>query len=53
MKNGQESSGMKLIVKGIVIVVVLGFVGLAGFAYLGDLSPAQSLVTKPVVLDGQ
>lgn len=44
---------MRLIVKGIAIVVVLGLVGLIGFAYLGDLSPAQNLVTKPVVLDGQ
>ena len=50
---GQESNKMKLIVKGIAILVVLGLIGLVGFAYLGDLSPKQSVVTKPVVLDGQ
>lgn len=42
---------MKLIVKGIAILVILGAIGLTGFAYLGDLSPKQTDVTKPVVLD--
>ena len=50
---GHESGVMKLIGKGIVILVVLGLIGLAGFAYLGDLSPVQTSVSKPVVLDGQ
>ncbi len=53
MGLGQESSGMWLIVKSIAILVVLGVIGLIGFAYLGDLSPELGLVTKPVVLDGQ
>lgn len=43
---------MKLIVKGIAILVILGTIGLTGFAYLGDLSPTQIEVKKPVVLDG-
>lgn len=47
----QESDMMKLIVKGIAILVVLAALGLTGFAYLGDLSPNQTEVTKPVVLD--
>jgi len=51
--RGQESESMKLIVKAIVILVVLGMIGLTGFAYLGDLSPDQAVITKPVVLDGQ
>lgn len=42
---------MRLIVKGIAILVVLAALGLTGFAYLGDLSPNQTEVTKPVVLD--
>ena len=53
MGFGQESDSMKLIVKGIAILVVLGMIGLVGFAYLGDLSPNQKVITKPVVLDGQ
>ena len=53
MRNGQESSSMKLIVKAVFVLVILGFVGLVGFAYLGDLSPKQAPVSKPVVLDGQ
>lgn len=44
---------MKLIAKGIVLLVLLGLIGLTGYAYLADLSPEQSVVTKPVVLDGQ
>ena len=51
--RGQESGRMKFIVKAIAILVVLGMIGLTGFAYLGDLSPDQSVITKPVVLDGQ
>jgi hypothetical protein len=50
---GQEGDGMTFIFKGVALLVVLGFVGLAGFAYLGDLSPQQQIVTKPVILDGQ
>ncbi len=44
---------MKLVFKGLVILVIFGLIGLSGFAYLGDLSPEQTIVTKPVVLDGQ
>ena len=29
----------------------LGFIGLAGYAYLGDLTPAQAPVTHPVTLN--
>ncbi|WP_198144845.1 hypothetical protein [Pseudorhodobacter aquimaris] len=43
---------MKLFIfKAVLILLVFGFLGLAGFAYLGDLSPSQETVTKPVVLD--
>jgi hypothetical protein len=31
--------------------VIFGFIGLTGYAYLGDLTPEQGDVTKPVVLD--
>ena len=53
MRFGQESNGLKLIVKGMAILLVLAGIGLVGFAYLGDLSPQQTVITKPVVLDGQ
>ncbi|MFT7060194.1 MAG: hypothetical protein ACJASV_002711 [Pseudorhodobacter sp.] len=43
---------MKLILKGVVVLTILGLIGLTGFAYLADLSPVQNEVTKPVVLDG-
>lgn len=42
---------MGRLVKVVLALVVLGFIGLAGYAYLGDLSPAQSTITQPVVLD--
>jgi hypothetical protein len=31
--------------------VLVGFIALVGFAYLGDLQPVQSQVTQPVTLD--
>lgn len=35
----------------IFIFAILGFVGLVGYAYLGDLAPEQVEVTQPVTLD--
>ena len=43
---------MGRIVKLLLLLAAVGFVGLVGFAYLGDLSPVQQPVTKPVTLDG-
>lgn len=42
---------MGRILKALVLLVILGFIGLTVFAYLGDLTPGQQDVTKPVVLD--
>jgi hypothetical protein len=42
---------MGRIIKAIVVLVIFGFIGLTGYAYLGDLAPAQEEVKKPVVLD--
>lgn len=39
------------IIKVVFAVAVLAFIGLAGYAYLGNLDPAQSEVKKPVVLN--
>jgi hypothetical protein len=44
---------MGRIIKAVLVLAVLGFIGLTGYAYLADLTPAQARVTKPVVLDGQ
>ncbi len=40
------------LLKIIIVVALLAFVGLAGFAYLGDLTPDQTETTVPVVIDG-
>lgn len=42
---------MGRIIKLVVILVIFGFIGLTGFAYLGDLTPPQAEVKKPVVLN--
>ncbi|MGB8812388.1 MAG: hypothetical protein WCC57_04320 [Paracoccaceae bacterium] len=42
---------MGRIIKALVVLAVLGFVGLTGYAYLGDLTPVQSEVKQPVTLD--
>jgi hypothetical protein len=39
------------LVKVVLVLVMLGFIGLSGYAYLGDLSPVQQPVTQPVTLD--
>jgi hypothetical protein len=44
---------MGRIIKAVLVLAVLGFLGLTAFAYLADLTPPQTEVTKPVVLDGQ
>lgn len=33
-------------------LIVLGALGLVGYAYLGDLSPEQGGVSEPVEFDG-
>lgn len=40
------------LIKALLVLAILGFLGLVGYAYLGDLSPAQTQVTQPVVLHG-
>lgn len=42
---------MGRIIKALVVLVIFGFIGLTGYAYLADLTPKQSEVTKPVVLN--
>jgi hypothetical protein len=42
---------MGRIIKAIVVLVVLGFIGLTSYAFLGDLAPVQGEVVKPVVLN--
>jgi hypothetical protein len=44
---------MGRIIKAVLVLAVLGFIGLTGYAYLADLTPVQAPVSKPVVLDGQ
>lgn len=43
---------MVRILKAVVILAVLGFIGLTGYAYLADLSPVRSEMHKPVELNG-
>jgi hypothetical protein len=42
---------MRWIVRIVLLLVVAGFLGLVGHAYLGDLSPDRSLISTPVTLD--
>lgn len=42
---------MGRIIKALLLLVILDFVGLTVYAYLGDLTPVQGEVTKPVVLN--
>lgn len=42
---------MKYVYRLIAALIVLGAVGLAGFAYLGNLSPVQTKIEQPVKLN--
>ena len=42
---------MGRLLKFLIFLLIVGFAGLVGFAYLGDISPEQSDVTQPVDLD--
>lgn len=42
---------MGFIIKAVLLLAVLGFVALAGYAYLGDMAPPQAEVSQPVTLD--
>lgn len=44
---------MLRILKIILLLAIIGFVGLAGYAYLGDMAPERSEVRTPVELDVQ
>jgi hypothetical protein len=39
------------LVKLVMLLVIVGFIGLTGYAYFGDLSPQQRDVTQPVNLN--
>ncbi len=42
---------MGRLLKALVFLVLLGFMALTGYAYLGDLSPVVTEVSQPVTLD--
>jgi len=42
---------MGRIIKALLLLVILGFLGLIAYAYLGDMTPVQGEVKKPVVLN--
>lgn len=50
-KTTRKGKTMGRIIKALVVLVIFAFIGLTGFAYLGDLTPAQDEVKKPVVLN--
>jgi hypothetical protein len=47
----RKGNRMGRVIKVVVVLVILGFIGLTIYAYLGNLTPMQREVTKPVVLD--
>ncbi|SFR42043.1 hypothetical protein [Litoreibacter janthinus] len=39
------------LLKALVFLIVIGIVGIVGYAYLGDLTPNRVEVNQPVTLD--
>lgn len=50
-RRPRKGKAMGRIIKVLVVLVIFGFIGLTGYAYLADLSPVQGEVVKPVVLN--
>ena len=44
---------MGRVIKLVAMLLVLGFVGLVGYAYLADMTPVRQEVKQPVVLNAQ
>lgn len=44
---------MGRLIKLVVLLVILGFGGLVGYAYLADMTPVRQEVKQPVVLNAQ
>jgi hypothetical protein len=47
----KAEAGMGRLLKVLVVLAVFGLIGLAGYAYLGDMTPPQTPVTRPVTLN--
>jgi hypothetical protein len=47
----RKSKTMDRVFKALFYLVIIGFIGLTAYAYLGDLDPVQSEVKQPVVLN--
>lgn len=43
---------MTRLLKLVFVLALLGLIGLSGYAYLGDLSPAPQEMRQPVTLNG-
>lgn len=50
-KRQKERTVMGRLLKFLFFLIVLGGIGLVGYAYLGDLSPEQEEINQPVELD--
>lgn len=42
---------MGRIIKALLVLAIVGFLGLVGYAYLGDMTPPETPVTQPVTLN--
>lgn len=42
---------MGRLLKLLLFLIIVGFIALVGFAYLGDLRPSQESIEQPVTLD--
>lgn len=42
---------MGRIIKALLVLAIIAFLGLVAFAYLGNLAPSQVEITQPVTLD--
>ena len=47
----QKGKTMGRLIKVVLVLILFGFIGLTGYAYLADFAPPQAEVTKDVKLN--
>lgn len=49
-EQAKEDDAMGQVIKAVLVLVVIGFAALVGYAYVADISPATAEVKVPVTL---
>jgi len=52
-RRQRQTSVLGVLFRLVLVLVVLGGIGLVGYAYVGDLTPPQGMVERVVPIDAE